>query len=63
MAAGSAAALVAAQAETEEHGCDEQRRPGAPGEAEGVGADFSGLAVGVEGVASHDKCSTATVLV
>lgn len=39
----------------EETDCDEEREPGAPGQAEAVRADLGGDAVGEEGVAHLDK--------
>lgn len=54
-AAASAVALFASDADAEEERRNEEGRPGAPAEAEGVGADVGLAALGLEGVARLDE--------
>lgn len=51
--------LVGADADAEEQVGEEQRSPGSPHEAEGVGADPGAAVIALEGVAGFDECGTS----
>lgn len=56
--ASAGRSLVTAQAQEEEHGGEEESRPGGPGEAKGVSAEVRGTSIRLEGITGLDKGGT-----